>query len=155
MALKYAVRCGGGTNHRMGLYDGVLIKENHIAAAGGHCPGHRARQRRSRQAARCRSKWKRLAQLQEALRGGARMILLDNVDRRAGAKRCGSTGGRAELEASGGVDLDSVRAIAETGVDRISIGPLTKDIKAVDLSMRFLRKASKVTWVGWRISPAR
>lgn len=136
-ALKYAVHCGGGTNHRMGLYDGVLIKENHIAAAGGIA------QAMSRAAEVAMGKpvqieVESLDQLRQALAAGARLILLDNFDIGGLAEAVRVTGGRAELEASGGINLESVRAIAETGVDRISIGTLTKDLRAVDLSMRFL-----------------
>ena len=136
-ALKYAVRCGGGTNHRMGLYDGVLIKENHIAAAGGIV------QAMSRAAEVAGGKpiqieVETLDQLQQALAAGARLILLDNLDVQGLKEAVRITAGRAALEASGGVSLESVRAIAESGVDRISIGSLTKDIQAVDLSMRFL-----------------
>lgn len=136
-ALKYAVHCGGGTNHRMGLYDGVLIKENHIAAAGG-IPQALSRATEVAQGKPVQIEVETLDQLQQALAAGARLILLDNFDVEGLKEAVRVTGGRAALEASGGVTLDSVRAIAETGVDRISIGSLTKDICAVDLSMRFL-----------------
>lgn len=137
MALKYAVRCGGGTNHRMGLHDAVLIKENHIAAAGSVA---RAVEQGIKVAAGrpMQVEVENLVQLQEALAAGARLVLLDNFDLAGLREAVRITGGRAQLEASGGVGLDSVRAIAETGVDRISIGSLTKDIQAIDLSMRFL-----------------
>ena len=137
LAQKYAVRAGGGANHRMGLYDAMLIKENHIAAAGGIAQALAAAAIPARQAAWVQIEVETLAQLREALAGGAKMILLDNmsVDQMREAVRIAA--GRAELEASGGITLATVRAIAETGVDRISIGSLTKDIKAADFSMRF------------------
>jgi nicotinate-nucleotide pyrophosphorylase (carboxylating) len=134
-ALKYAVRTGGGMNHRMGLYDGVLIKENHIAAAGGIGPVL-AQARALAGELPVQIEVESLEQLDDALRHGASLILLDNFDTEglsACVKRCA---GRARLEASGGITLDNVRAVAETGVDRISIGTLTKDIRAIDLSMR-------------------
>ncbi|HVY08378.1 MAG TPA: carboxylating nicotinate-nucleotide diphosphorylase [Burkholderiales bacterium] len=135
-ALKYAVRCGGGTNHRMGLYDGVLIKENHIAAAGGVGPVLR---KASAQAPGIpvEIEVENLDQLRDALANGAKLILLDNFDLDLLRQAVAINSGRAALEASGGINLDTVRAIAETGVDRISIGSLTKDVRAVDLSMRF------------------
>ena len=137
LAQKYAVRVGGGSNHRTGLYDGILIKENHIAAAGGI----RAALAQARTVAPA-GVWiqievESIAQLQEALDAGADMILLDNFDPAGMREAVRVTAGRAKLEASGGITLDNVRAIADTGVDRISIGALTKDIKAIDLSMRF------------------
>lgn len=137
LAQKYAVRCGGGSNHRIGLYDGVLIKENHIAAAGGIAAVlQRAAAVRGR-AAFVEIEVETLAQLQEALAAGAQMILLDNMDLEQLREAVRLTAGRAVLEVSGGVGLDTVAGIAATGVDRISIGALTKDIKAVDFSMRF------------------
>lgn len=137
VAEKYAVRCGGGANHRMGLYDAVLIKENHIAAAGGLTEAFRAAQAVAAQAAFIQVEVETLGQLDEALRAGVRMVLLDNMPLPMLHQAVALTQGRAVLEISGGVNLDSVRALAETGVDRISIGALTKDIKAVDFSMRF------------------
>jgi nicotinate-nucleotide pyrophosphorylase (carboxylating) len=135
-AQKYAVRIGGGTNHRMGLYDGILIKENHIAAAGSVREALAAA-RQVNASVPVQIEVETLEQLREALAAGAKLVLLDNftTDRMREAVKL--SGGRAELEASGGVDLKTVRAIAETGVDRISIGGLTKDVKAVDFSMRF------------------
>ena len=136
VAQKYAVTVGGGRNHRMGLWDAILIKENHIAAAGGIGPALAAA-RLDKRAAWVQIEVETLAQLQTAVAAGATMVLLDNMaldDMRAAVTW---TAGRAELEASGGITLDNVRAIAETGVDRISIGALTKDIAAVDLSLRF------------------
>lgn len=136
LAQKYAVRTGGGTNHRIGLHDAVLIKENHIAAAGGVTAVLQAAQRVAAQAAFIEIEVETLAQLQEALAAGARMVLLDNMDLPTLREAVRINAGRAVLEISGGVTLDSVRALAETGVDRISIGALTKDVKATDFSMR-------------------
>ena len=137
LAQKYAVQVGGGYNQRMGLFDGILIKENHILAAGGIAPVLQQAARLAAEGVTIQIEVETLAQLRVALEAGAKLILLDNFnldDMRAAVIL---TAGRAELEASGGVNLDTVRAIAETGVDRISIGALTKDIQAVDLSMRF------------------
>ena len=137
LAQKYAVKTGGGTNHRIGLYDAVLIKENHIAAAGGVTPVLRAVTAAAPQAKFVEIEVETLAQLEEALGAGAKMVLLDNMDLATLREAVRINAGRAILEISGGVTLDSVRALAETGVDRISIGTLTKDVKAVDYSMRF------------------
>jgi nicotinate-nucleotide pyrophosphorylase (carboxylating) len=144
IAQKYAVRVGGGANHRLALWDAILIKENHIMAAGSITLAMaEARKVALEAAGRCRFiqvEVENLSELEEALASGAEMVLLDNfslellqeavaVNQRSGSK--------AILEASGGVSLEGLRAIAETGVDRISIGTLTKDVKALDLSMRF------------------
>jgi nicotinate-nucleotide pyrophosphorylase (carboxylating) len=141
LAQKYAVRVGGGTNHRIGLYDAILIKENHIAAAGGVRAALRAAEEVAARARFIEIEVETLAQLDEALANGARMVLLDNMDlptlREAVRRNDVAGDARAVLEISGGVMLDSVRALAETGVDRISVGALTKDVKAVDFSMRF------------------
>jgi nicotinate-nucleotide pyrophosphorylase (carboxylating) len=136
-AQKYAVRTGGGVNHRMGLYDGILIKENHIAAAGGIGAALLRAQQLAPPEVWIQIEVETLAQLEQALAAGARMILLDNMTLDEMREAATVAGGRAQLEASGGITIENVRAIAETGVDRISIGALTKDIKAVDLSMRF------------------
>jgi nicotinate-nucleotide pyrophosphorylase (carboxylating) len=136
-AQKYAVRTGGGTNHRIGLYDGILIKENHIAAAGGIEAALREAQKVAPPGVWTQIEVEDFDQLKAALAAGAKMILLDNMNTDQMAAAVKLTAGRAELEASGGITLDNVRAIALTGVDRISIGGLTKDVKAVDLSMRF------------------
>ncbi|HEY8446456.1 MAG TPA: carboxylating nicotinate-nucleotide diphosphorylase [Thermomicrobiales bacterium] len=137
LAQKYAVRAGGGANHRIGLYDGILIKENHIAACGGVA----AALARAREVAPAgvfiQVEVERLDQLEEALAAGATMILLDNFDLERMREAVRINAERAQLEASGGITLENVRAIAETGVHRISIGALTKDVKAIDLSMRF------------------
>ena len=137
LAQKYAVRTGGGTNHRIGLFDAVLIKENHIAAAGGIVPVLQAAARVAAQAAFVEIEVETLAQLEEALNAGATMVLLDNMALPTLREAVRMNAGRAILEISGGVTLSSVRALAETGVDRISIGALTKDVKAIDFSMRF------------------
>jgi nicotinate-nucleotide pyrophosphorylase (carboxylating) len=136
LAQKYAVRTGGGVNHRIGLYDAVLIKENHIATAGGVVPVLQAAARVAAQADFIEIEVETLTQLEQALDAGAAMILLDNMDLASMKEAVRINGGRAILEISGGVTLDSVRALAETGVDRISIGGLTKDVKATDFSMR-------------------
>jgi len=136
LAQKYAVTCGGGVNHRIGLFDAVLIKENHIAAAGGVAPVLQ-RVRETAPAARfVEIEVETLAQLDEALACGATMVLLDNMDLPTLHEAVRRNAGRAILEISGGVNFDTVRALAETGVDRISIGALTKDVRAIDFSMR-------------------
>jgi nicotinate-nucleotide pyrophosphorylase (carboxylating) len=137
LAQKYAVRVGGGMNHRIGLFDAVLIKENHIAAAGGVAQALQRAQNVAAQAQFIQIEVETLEQLDQALRAGARMVLLDNMSLDQLREAVQLTGQRAVLEVSGGVDLQTVRAIAETGVDRISVGKLTKDVQAVDLSMRF------------------
>lgn len=137
LAQKYAVRTGGGTNHRLGLYDAVLIKENHIAAAGGVSAALARARGLAPSGVWLQIEVETLDQLREALAAGASMILLDNMSLAQMREAVGINAGRAKLEASGGVALDTVRAIAETGVDRISIGALTKDVKAADFSMRF------------------
>jgi nicotinate-nucleotide pyrophosphorylase (carboxylating) len=136
LAQKYAVTCGGGHNHRLGLYDGILIKENHIMAAGGVTAALEQARAIGREDVFIQIEVETLEQLAEALDAGARMILLDNMDLVQMRQAVGLTAGRAELEASGGVSLETVRAIAETGVNRISIGDLTKNVEAVDLSLR-------------------
>jgi nicotinate-nucleotide pyrophosphorylase (carboxylating) len=136
LAQKYAVRTGGGTNHRIGLYDAVLIKENHIAAAGGVTPVLQAAQRIAADAAFIEIEVETLDQLREALEAGAKMVLLDNMDVDTLREAVRINAGRAILEISGGVTLEGLRALADTGVDRISIGALTKDVKATDFSMR-------------------
>jgi len=135
-AQKYAVVTGGGANHRMGLYDMVLIKENHIAAAGGITAAIQAAARLA-PGTPLQVEVETEAQLAEALGAGARLILLDNFSVERMHAAVVFTAGRAELEASGGITFDTVSAIAKTGVDRISIGALTKDVRALDLSMRF------------------
>lgn len=142
LAQKYAVRCGGGGNHRLGLYDGILIKENHILAAGSIAAAlTAARQLAQSAAGNCQFieiEVETLAELRQALAAGAEMVLLDNMSLDQMRAAVTIADGRAVLEASGNVSLDTVRSIAETGVDRISVGGLTKDVRALDLSMRFL-----------------
>lgn len=137
LAQKYAVKVGGGVNHRIGLYDAVLIKENHIAAAGGVTPVLRAAMQVAAQADFVEIEVETLAQLQEALESGAKMVLLDNMDLATLREAVRLNAGRAILEISGGVTLERLHELADTGVDRISIGTLTKDVKATDFSMRF------------------
>jgi len=136
LAQKYAVTCGGCHNHRIGLYDAVLIKENHIAAAGSVTAALRAAEAGAA-GLEVEVEVETLEQLREALAAGARRILLDNFPLERLREAVAITAGRARLEASGGVTLETVRGIAETGVDDISVGALTKDVRAVDLSMRF------------------
>ena len=138
LAQKYAVRTGGGTNHRIGLYDAVLIKENHIAAAGGVTAVLRSAADVAPRAAFVQIEVETLAQLEEALGAGAKMVLLDNMDLPTLREAVRITAGRAILEISGGVTLEGLRALAETGVDRISVGSLTKDVKATDYSLRII-----------------
>jgi nicotinate-nucleotide pyrophosphorylase (carboxylating) len=137
LAQKYAVRVGGGKNQRLALYDGILIKENHIAAAGGIAPALAAAQKLE-SGASIQIEVENLAELQSALGSGATSILLDNFTLDAMREAVSITQGRALLEASGGINMQTVRAIAETGVDRISIGSLTKDIRATDYSLRII-----------------
>ena len=135
LAQKYAVTCGGCHNHRIGLYDAFLIKENHIAACGGIAQAVAS----ARQIAPGRPvevEVENLEELQQALDAGADIIMLDELDHDDMRTAVTLNAGRAKLEASGGVNQTTLRGIAETGVDYISIGTLTKDVKAVDLSMR-------------------
>lgn len=136
LAQKYAVTCGGGSNHRLGLYDGILVKENHIMAAGGITAALEQARAIGRDDVFIQIEVETMEQLAEALDADARMILLDNMDLAQMRQAVGLTAGRAELEASGNVSLETVRAIAETGVDRISVGGLTKNVRAIDLSLR-------------------
>ena len=141
IAQKYAVATGGGTNHRIGLFDGILIKENHIHAAGGIAQAIRTAQHEAKADVMLQVEVESLPQLREALDAGAKLILIDNFDLPKMREAVKMAAGRAELEASGGVTLEGIRAIAETGVDRISVGSLTKDVQALDLSMRFIHPA--------------
>jgi nicotinate-nucleotide pyrophosphorylase (carboxylating) len=136
-AQKYAVRVGGGQNQRLALWHGILIKENHIAAAGGVAAAIKAAQALN-SGVDIQIEVENFAELKEALDAGAKSILIDNFTTDQMKEAVAFTNGRALLEASGGIDLDQMRAIAATGVDRISLGKLTKDIKAVDFSMRIL-----------------
>jgi len=138
LAQKYAVKCGGGDNHRIGLYDAILIKENHIMAAGGIAQAMAAAKAAAGPGCKfIQIEVESLAELQEALAAGAKMVLLDNMSLADMREACRLADGQAITEASGGISLETLRAIAETGVDRISIGGLTKDVRALDLSMRF------------------
>ena len=132
---KYAVRVGGGINHRTGLYDGVLIKENHIAAAGGITEAINRARAYIPHTLKIEIETETPEQVQEALAAGADIIMLDNMDCETMQRCVGMIAGRALVEASGGVNLDTVRAIAETGVDIISIGALTHSPRAMDISM--------------------
>jgi nicotinate-nucleotide pyrophosphorylase (carboxylating) len=137
LAQKYAVRVGGGRNQRIALYDGILIKENHIAAAGGIAAALRAAYE-LRAGVGIQIEVENLEGLKEALAAGAQSILLDNFSLEMLRQAVMLTAGTAVLEASGGVGHEHVRAIAETGVDRISIGVLTKNVRATDYSLRVL-----------------
>jgi nicotinate-nucleotide pyrophosphorylase (carboxylating) len=137
LAQKYAVRVGGGQNQRLALYDGILIKENHIAAAGGITNAVLAAKRLDKGVS-IQVEVESLEELKEALDSGALSILLDNFSTDMMREAVTINAGRALLEASGGINFDTVRAIAETGVDRISIGSLTKDIRATDYSLRIV-----------------
>ena len=136
LAQKYAVRCGGCLNHRMGLYDAILIKENHIDAAGS-LENAIARSQDAKSGVLIEVEVETLEQVQRALDAGAKRLLLDNMPNEQLKQAVALNQGRAELEASGGVTLENIRSIAETGVDYISVGDLTKDVEAIDLSMRF------------------
>ena len=137
VAQKYAVRTGGGHNQRIGLFDGVLIKENHIAAAGSIGMVLEQAFQITPPGVPVQIEVETLQQLDEALNAGARLILLDNFSTADMHTAVAHAAQRAELEASGGITLDNVRIVAETGVNRISIGALTKDVAAINLSMRF------------------
>jgi len=137
-AQKYAVTCGGGHNHRLGLYDAVLIKENHIAAAGSVSAALAQARAAVTTDILIEVEVENLDQLREAITAGATRILLDNFDLERLTAAVRETAGRATLEASGGITLDNIHAIAETGVDFISVGSLTKHLRAIDLSLRFL-----------------
>jgi nicotinate-nucleotide pyrophosphorylase (carboxylating) len=141
LAQKYAVRCGGGENHRIGLFDAVLIKENHVAAVGSVTGAVMAARRRS-PGVMIEVEVETLAQLNEALATDADRIMLDDFSlddmRAAVALRDAHAGKRQDVEASGSVDAAKLKAIAATGVDFISIGALTKHVRAIDFSMRFV-----------------
>jgi nicotinate-nucleotide pyrophosphorylase (carboxylating) len=138
IAQKYAARVGGANNHRIGLHDAILIKENHLAAAGGVKSALASAQHSASPGTVIQVEVETLEQLREAVAAGARLILLDNFDLAKMRDAVKIAGDNAELEASGGVTLKTVRSIAETGVHRISVGALTKDVEALDLSMRFI-----------------
>lgn len=135
-AQKYAVRCGGGRNHRLGLFDAFLIKENHIAAAGGISAAVRAA-RVFDAGLMVEVEVETLEQLEEAIRGGADLVMLDNFELPRMREAVALCAGRTLLEASGGISVQELSAIAATGVDFVSVGALTKHVRAVDLSLRF------------------
>lgn len=137
LAQKYAVRVGGGQNQRLALYDGILIKENHIASAGGITNAVLAAKALNKGVS-IQVEVESLDELREALDAGALSVLLDNFSTDMMREAVVINAGRALLEASGGINFDTVRAIAETGVDRISIGSLTKDVRATDYSLRIV-----------------
>ena len=132
---KYAVRVGGGINHRTGLYDGVLIKENHIAAAGGIKQAINSARAYIPHTLKIEVETETISQVKEALEAGAEIIMLDNMELGTMRQAVSIVNGRALLEASGGVSLETVRDIAETGVDIISVGALTHSARAMDISM--------------------
>jgi len=136
-AQKYAVTCGGCHNHRIGLFDGILVKENHIMAAGSLTAAVQKAKAIAVGNIMVEIEVENLDELREALAAGAKRLLLDNFDLATLRAAVQETRGRAELEASGGITFENIRAIAETGVDFISIGDLTKNVQAADLSMRF------------------
>ncbi|MCF6209099.1 MAG: carboxylating nicotinate-nucleotide diphosphorylase [Gammaproteobacteria bacterium] len=136
-AQKYATACGGARNHRMGLFDAFLIKENHILAAGGIAQAV-SRAREIAPGKPVEVEVENLMELQQALDAGADTVMLDNMDLAMMREAVVLTAGRSRLEASGNVNLDTLRAIAGTGVDYISVGAITKDVQAVDLSLRLL-----------------
>ncbi len=136
-AQKYAVRCGGGKNHRLGLYDAFLIKENHISAAGSISQAV-ATARQSAPHLPVEVEVESLSQVEEALQARAEILLLDNFNLSMLHEAVALVQSRAKLEASGGVTLEMIRAVAETGIDFISVGAMTKNVRAVDLSMRML-----------------
>jgi len=136
-AQKYAVRCGGGHNHRHGLYDAVLIKENHIQAAGNIDKVLQSARNNTPPQTLIEIEVENIEQLQDAIAAGANRILLDNFPLETLSEAVKLATGAVELEASGGINLENIRAIVETGVDYVSIGSLTKDVRAIDFSMRF------------------
>ena len=138
LAQKYAVRIGGGMNHRLGLYDGILIKENHIAACGSISAALSAARALAPRLTRIEVEVEDLLQLEEAIAGAADMILLDNFSIDLLAQAIRRVGGAIPLEASGNIGLDNIREIALTGVDYISVGALTRNVRSLDLSLRFI-----------------
>lgn len=137
LAQKYAVLCGGGRNHRIGLFDAILVKENHISAAGSISAAV-AEARKSHPDLLLEVEVENLGQLAEAFEAGAQRVLLDNFQRDWMLQAVEAYKGRIGLEASGGIELETIRDVAGTGVDFISVGDITKSVRAVDFSMRFL-----------------
>ena len=136
---KYAVRLGGGANHRFGLFDGILIKDNHIAAAGGITPAIQRARDGTPHTLKIEVEVQDLTGLQEAIAAGADIVLLDNMDEATLAQAVHLAGGRVRLEASGGMSLERVGRVAATGVDFISVGALTHSAPAVDIHMKIVR----------------
>lgn len=136
LAQKYAVTCGGASNHRVGLYDAILIKENHIAAAGSISGALHMAQAGAE--VEIEIEVENLSQLEEAIAAGAKRVLLDNFELDDLRKAVAMAKGKVRLEASGGIDQNTILAVAQTGVDDISVGPITKHLHAVDFSMRFV-----------------
>jgi nicotinate-nucleotide pyrophosphorylase (carboxylating) len=137
MAQKYAVRCGGGHNHRVGLYDGILIKENHLRSSDSINSVLAQAHHQAPQGIMVEIEVDTLAQLKQALNAGAERVLLDNFTIEELREAVSITRSRSKLEASGNINLENVREVAETGVDYISIGALTKNVRATDLSLEF------------------
>jgi len=140
---KYAVRCGGGFNHRTGLFDAVLIKDNHIVAAGGIAQAIAAARSSVGHTVKIEVEVDSLGQLDEALAGGIDCVLLDNMSPAVLKKAVARVAGRCLTEASGGVTLETVRAIAESGVDLISVGALTHSAPVLDLGLDFISTSSE------------
>ena len=135
---KYAVRAGGGWNHRAGLFDGVLIKDNHIKAAGGIAEAVARTRKAAQHLAKVEVETTTLAEVQEAVEAGAEVVMLDNMGAAEMARAVELVGGRCEIEASGKVNLETVRAVAECGVDYISVGALTHSAPALDISLEIV-----------------
>ncbi|AGA67663.1 nicotinate-nucleotide pyrophosphorylase (carboxylating) [Desulfitobacterium dichloroeliminans LMG P-21439] len=148
MLQKYAVRMGGGQNHRFGLYDAVMLKDNHIAAAGGIRPAVEAARHQIGHMVKIEVECETLQQVEEAVASGAEVIMLDNMNLEEMHKAVNIVNGRAILEASGGIKKGSVRAVAETGVDVISIGAITHSVKALDFSLDIgdIKAQTKERW---------
>lgn len=140
---KWAVRCGGGRNHRMALYDGILIKDNHIAAVGSAGAAVALARERASRHLRIRCEVESIAQAEEALRAGADSLLVDNQPPEVIARIVALAAGRARIEASGGVNLDTVAAIARSGVDEISVGALTHSAPAADLALEWTARSPR------------
>ncbi|MDD3759585.1 MAG: carboxylating nicotinate-nucleotide diphosphorylase [Acidithiobacillus sp.] len=138
LAQKYAVRVGGGHNHRLGLFDGILIKENHLAAIGGIAPAIARARALAPVLTRVEVEVETLEQLDEAVAAGADMVLLDNFSVPALREAVARVAGRIPLEASGNISLDTVAAVAATGVDYLSVGSITRNVQSLDLSLRYL-----------------
>jgi nicotinate-nucleotide pyrophosphorylase (carboxylating) len=137
---KYAVRTGGGTNHRFGLSDGILIKDNHIAAAGSITKAVKLARENASHTLKVEIEVEDLEGVEAALKAGADIIMLDNMDLRQMRKAVRMVKGKAMLEASGGINLDTIKDVAETGVDLISVGALTHSPKAADFSLEIVQE---------------